>query len=125
RVSTEILTLDGCGEHAYVADVAQWEEIRTEQKAAEARAAREQAKAAAPAKPAAPRLTSSERRELSQMESKIEAADAAVAELESKLHDPAVASDPTKLQETWSALEAAKQKVEQLYARWELLESMK
>jgi ATP-binding cassette subfamily F protein uup len=122
RVSTEILTLDGRGGHAYVADVAQWEALRVEQKAAEARAAREQAKAAQPAKPAARRLTASERRELSQMESKIEAADAAVADLESKLHDPAVASDPARLQETWNALESARQKVEQLYARWEELE---
>jgi ATP-binding cassette subfamily F protein uup len=124
-VSTEILTLDGRGGHGYVADVAQWEAIRAEQQAEEARAAREQTNAAQPARAAAPRLSSSERRELSQMESKIEAADAAVAEMEAKLHDPAVASDHAKLQETWNALEAAKQKVEQLYARWEELEARK
>jgi len=123
RVSTEILALDGQGGHVFVAEVAQWEALREQRIAEESKEAKAKLATSQPLKPAVPRLTSSERRELSQMESKIEAADAAVSDLESKLHDPAVASDPSKLQETWNSLEESKRKVEQLYARWEDLES--
>jgi ATP-binding cassette subfamily F protein uup len=123
RVSTEILALDGQGGHVFVAEVAQWEALREQRIAEESKEAKAKLATSQPLKPAVPRLTSSERRELSQMESKIEAADAAVSDLESKLHDPAVASDPAKLQETWNSLEESKRKVEQLYARWEDLES--
>ncbi len=124
RVSTELLALDGQGGARFLADYSQWEAIQQEKSAIGPLAFRGQAKPPSTEPEAAvPRLTSSERRDLSQIESKIESGDAEVAALEAKLHDPAVASDPAKLQETWSALEETKRKVEQLYARWEELET--
>jgi ATP-binding cassette subfamily F protein uup len=117
-VSTEILALDGNGGHGFFADFAQWE--------------MHQRPAAPPPTPAAkapprtgppPRaMTSSERRELSQMESKIEAAEEEVAEVKRKMEDPAVATDHLKLQELWDKLPVAEEAVAKLYARWEELE---
>jgi ubiquinone biosynthesis protein UbiJ len=37
--------------------------------------------------------------------------------------EPAVASDHLKVQETWKEVQAAQEKVAELYARWEELES--
>ena len=37
--------------------------------------------------------------------------------------DPAIASDPTALQERYAALEAAQAEVDRLYARWAELEA--
>ena len=65
------------------------------------------------------------RRELSQIEARIEAADEAVAALERHLEDPAVASDAARLHEVWNALPAARDQVSALYARWEELEAKK
>jgi hypothetical protein len=57
------------------------------------------------------------------MATRIESEEASVANLEAKLVDPSVASDPIALQEAWSELEAAKKQVELLYTRWADLEA--
>jgi ATP-binding cassette subfamily F protein uup len=123
-VSTEVLALDGDGGARFFAGYDQWETWYEAHEAASAAAA-VPAKSA-PTAPAAPRgagLSSSERRELQQMEAKIEKAEARVGELEAQMVEPAVATDAAKLQETWTALEQAKAEVERLYARWEDLEA--
>ncbi len=120
RVSTEILALDAQGHADFYADFAQWE---MHQKARFAPpATRVKASAPPPAPRAASRLSSSERKELVQMEAKIEEAEQAVGLLERQLEDPRVASDSLRLQECWNALPVAKEQVIALYARWEELE---
>ena len=122
-VSTEVLALDGTGAARHFADYSQWE--RTRNAGTEPEAARP--KSSPPAAAAPPRgavsLTAAERRELREVEGKIEAAEAAVTALERQLENPAVASDPARLQEVWEALPPAREAVTRLYARWEELEA--
>jgi ATP-binding cassette subfamily F protein uup len=120
RVSTEVLALDGKGRARLLADYSQWERLQEE--AARLPAARP---APLPTKKAPPanRLSTSEQRELNKMEERIESAEAKVCELEQLLADPGVASDHVRLQECWRELEAAKERVAGLYARWEELET--
>ncbi len=119
-VSTEILALDAQGRTGFYADFAQWE---THQKSLSAPPAAARKTSVSPSvPPAASRLSSSERKELAQMEAKIEEAEQAVGRLERRLEDPAVASDSARLQECWNALPTAKEQVITLYARWEELE---
>ena len=118
RVSTDLLALDGRGGTAYFSGLGQWEAAQKPAPPAPPPAA-----ARPVAAPAPNRLSTSERRELSQIEAKIEAADAVVAELERQLQDPAVASDAARLHDVWNALPAARDAVSALYARWEALEA--
>lgn len=124
RVSTHLLALDGQGGTADFTGLGQWEAAqKPPPPAAAAPAAALRPKAPAPPPPG--RLSTSERRELGQMEAKIEAAEAAVTTLERQMEDPAVASDATRLQEVWNALPAARDAVSALYARWEELETLR
>jgi ATP-binding cassette subfamily F protein uup len=125
HVSTEVLALDGRGHATYFADYSQWERAR-ELKAEAATAATAAAKAAVKPKVAeAPsrRLSTSEQRELNRMESKIEAADAELEAHRQRLSEPEVATDHLKLQACWKEIQAAEQRVADLYARWEELEA--
>jgi len=119
RVSTNLLALDGRGGTAYFTGLDQWEAAQKPPPAVVPAAV---VRLKAPT-PAPNRLSTSERRELGQMESKIEAAEEAVAALERQLEDPAVASNAVLLQEVWNALPAARDQVSVLYARWEELEA--
>lgn len=119
RVSTDLLALDGLGGTAHFTGLAQWEAAQKPLPAA-APVAAVRPKAAAPAPN---RLSTSERRELGQMDARIEAAEEAVSALERQLADPAVASNAVRLQEVWNALPQARDQVLALYARWEELEA--
>ena len=121
RVSTHLLALDGRGGAAYFAGLSQWEAVQKPPSPAAAPAAAVRPKA--PAAPPPGRLSTSERRELGQMEAKIEAAESAVSALERQLEDPAVASDAARLQDVWNALPPARDAVSALYVRWEELEA--
>lgn len=124
RISTELLALDGAGKHAFVADYSQWEQKLQEKEQERTKRSEVLKKTEAPGTSSTvPRLTSSERRELGQMEAKIEAAEQTAADLEARLIDPGVASDAAKLQATWAELEAAKAQITALYARWEDLDA--
>ena len=117
-VSTDLLALDGRGGSAHFASLDQWQAAQ----------APPPAPVAARPKVAAPvvnRLSTAERRELAGAEAKIEAAEEEVAALQRQLEDPAVASHAVKLQEVWSALPKAQERVAALYARWEELEARK
>ncbi|MEY3600874.1 MAG: hypothetical protein RL169_118 [Armatimonadota bacterium] len=79
-------------------------------------------------KPAAQRnaLTASERRELSNIDDAIAAAEAEVGRLEALMASDAVATDAAKLAEIWDKqLPLAKARVDEVYARWEFLEAKK
>jgi ATP-binding cassette subfamily F protein uup len=56
------------------------------------------------------------------MEQQILAAEEALVACQQALDDPAVASDPTAVQERYEALTAARAAVDTLYARWAELE---
>ena len=117
-VSTDLLALDGKGGARHFASLDQWQAAQTPPPSAAPAASRPKAPV-----PAASRLSTAERRELGQIERKIEAAEEEVAALERKLEDPKVASDAAKLHEVWEALPVAREKAAALYARWEELET--
>jgi ATP-binding cassette subfamily F protein uup len=120
RVSTMILALDGAGGTATFADYAQWEAARR----ATAPAARPTpGRVPARERARAKRLGYREQRELDGMEETILNAEAAVATCRRAADDPAIASDPTVLQQRYAALEAAQAEVDRLYARWAELEA--
>jgi ATP-binding cassette subfamily F protein uup len=117
-VSTVVLALDGKGNARYFADYAQWEahrEIPVSKPAAP--------KPAPPLKEDKPkRLSYKEKLEWEQMEGKILEAEDALAAAQKAMEDPAVVTDFAKLQARSAELEAARQAVERLYARWAELE---
>jgi ATP-binding cassette subfamily F protein uup len=57
------------------------------------------------------------------MEAAILDAESAVAECQRSVEDPAIASDPTALQQRYAALEAAQAEVGRLYTRWAELDA--
>jgi ATP-binding cassette subfamily F protein uup len=117
RVSTSLLALDG-GEATYHADFDQWEAHRK---------ARRDRPVAAPAeaapRPARKSLSYKDKQELQNMEATITAAEEELAQLRGQLEDPDVASDAERLHDTWSRVQAAQERVDGLYRRWEELES--
>ncbi len=120
RVSTVILALDGRGGTATFADYAQWE-------AARSAAGPAPRKATSPTseypRPRPKRLGYREQREWDGMERAIRDADRAVEACQRGVEDPAIASDPTALQQRYAAVEAARVEVNRLYARWAELEA--
>ena len=121
RVSTIILALDGAGGTATFADYSQWEATRTAA-AAEPRQAPPE-RAADSTRPRPRRLGYREQREWDGMEQAILDAERAVEACQRDVDDPAIASDPTALQQRYAALEAARTDVDRLYARWAELEA--
>ena len=122
-VSTMVLALDGQGNAEYFADYAQWEAARASAPPP-AKPAAKSTGGPAPPKPAreARRLSYKEKQEWEQMENRILEAEDRLAAAQTAVEDPAVATDPAALQERCNVLEAARQEVERLYARWSELE---
>ena len=65
-----------------------------------------------------PTLSTAEKKELDQMGDTIEAAEAKVAEIRKHMEDPKFATDHVKLQKCMDDVEAAENKVHDLYSRW-------
>jgi ATP-binding cassette subfamily F protein uup len=120
RVSTQILALDGRGGAGYYADYSQWEVE------CGARASARESRGLKPAHhtPSTPRkkLGYLEQRELDTMEEAIAVAEARLADAETRVGDPAIASDASALQEAFAAVESARSEVDRLYRRWAELE---
>ena len=125
RVSTEIVGLMGDETVRTFADYDQWADARRvlDNPPAPAKAAKPAAPVAAPVAPRPVALTTSERRELEKMEATIAQAETHVADAERLFADSTVASDATRLQAAWSDLQARRDAVTALYARWETLEA--
>jgi len=121
RVSTVILALDGRGGAATFADYAQWEAARRATPAPAARPASASPPARERARPR--RLGYLEQREWDGMEAAILDAERLVEARQQEAEDPAIASDPSRLQDRYAALEAARAEVNRLYARWAELEA--
>ena len=120
RVSTVILALDGQGGTTTFADYAQWETARRPGPPAPRPAA---ARAPERERPRTKRLGYREQREWDGMEQAIVDAEQTLAGCRREVEDPAIASDPTALQQRYAALEAAQAEVDRLYARWAELEA--
>src|SRR5437867_3025737 len=120
RVSTVILALDGAGGTATFADYSQWEATRAAGAPAPRKAPERVSESS---RPRAKRLGYREQREWDGMEQAILDAERAVEACHREADDPAIASDPTALQQRYAALEAAQAEVDRLYARWAELES--
>jgi ATP-binding cassette subfamily F protein uup len=120
RVSTVILALDGQGGTATFADYAQWEGARDDEAPAPRRIAE---RAPERERPRPRRLGYREQREWDGMEQAILEAEGALQTCRREMEDPAIASDPTALQQRVAALETARAEVDRLYARWAELEA--
>ena len=122
RLSTVILALDGRGGVETFADYAQWEAAREaapQETAATVRRETPPERERTRAK----RLGYLEEREWSGMEQAILAAETSMEACRLAAEDPAIASNPTALQERHAALDAARAEVDRLYARWAELEA--
>ncbi len=71
------------------------------------------------------RLSYLDQIEYDQMEEKILAGEQRCEEFERQIEEPALATDPLKLQSVWEQLDQARREVEHLYARWDELEQKK
>jgi len=125
RVSTVVLALDGTGGAEFFADYQQWEDVQRQatqpsEKKNDVPASRGAAK---PAPAGIRRLSYNEQREWAQMEAAIFAAEEALEACRVATHDPAIAADALVLHERYTALQAAQEQVDRLYARWAELEA--
>lgn len=136
RVCTDILAFEGDGKiHHSVGDYDYY--LEKKQRVEEAAARQSTAilalnKSAALSRNAAPpknkprKLTFKEARELEGIEAQIHAAEAEVARIEGLFADPEFfRKHATQVNQLKAGLESAKEKVTQLYARWEELEAIK
>jgi ATP-binding cassette subfamily F protein uup len=120
RLSNVVIALDGAGGAHRFADYAQWEAARG---AIPTRAPGASRQAPARERARRPRLGYLEQRELDGMEAAILAAESVAASCREAAEEPAIASNPTALQERFAALEKARADVDRLYARWAQLEA--
>ena len=127
RVSTELMALDGKGGVRSFAGLWQWEAAREEAAEQEKRSSKPAAAKPppAPASSGPKRLTWNEQRELERMEDTILAAEEELHALQKRMEDRAVLADHVQLREVCTAADAAQMRVQELYARWQELESRK
>ena len=129
RVSNVVFGLDGLGGAERFADYRQWEDWQSEQQAAKSSLKEADTVRPVPVTPAtssAPakkKLSYKEEREFASMEQAIANAESVVRERLAALHDPAIASDGTRLHEASVELEEAQKAVDQLYERWAELDA--
>jgi len=123
RVSNLLLALDGRGGATFCADYAQFEADRARRRTERMLPAAERTAPPAAARVRPKKLSYAEQREWDAIEDRIIAAEAALAEADAAVQDPAVASDAAALQERLAAQEAARGKVDALYARWAELDA--
>ena len=114
RVCTKLLALGDPHQTSFYADFAQWENATRKQQAPTEK------KSKTPQ--VAPKLSSSERNELRQIEMKISQFEKEIQGLNHLLEDVTIAQNPARLEEVCRAVALAENQVEQLYLRWEELE---
>jgi ABC transport system ATP-binding/permease protein len=121
RLSDRVLYLDGEGRAEFFADYAQWLDIHKRRTAEEPASKKHIPQ---PQKKPVQGLSYEERKELNRMEQKIAKAEEAVAALQQQLHDPEIMTEAERLADLYVQLQEAENKVEQLYQRWEALETL-
>jgi ABC transport system ATP-binding/permease protein len=129
RVSTTVLGLDGSGSVGQFADYPQWEQWLEEHQRvskAVAKTADQEtfgASSVATVTAAKKKLSYLEAREYATLEHRISEAEQQLKAARSAYEDPSIASDAARLLATQAELKRAQQVVDQLYARWEELET--
>ncbi len=128
RLATHMIVFEGNGQ-VYVSpgnydDYLRFSRERDRQ-TPDTRRAPERTQSPAPAAAAGPkRLSYMEKRELEGMEQAIESAEAEIARLEEHINRPDFYQrDRSEVQRVLDALEAARERADALYARWEVLEA--
>lgn len=126
RVCDVVLGFIGGGKIAMFGDYLQWLKALSEGGATSDRQVKNEKKKTLEEKARKPgRLSYLDQLEYDRMEDDILAGEQTCAELEKMIEEPALAADPVKLQSVWEQLDQARQKVEQLYLRWDELERKK
>ncbi|ADJ28085.1 ABC-F family ATP-binding cassette domain-containing protein [Nitrosococcus watsonii] len=121
RLSGILLYLDGKGKAEFFADYYQWFEARKLRPSNRVSPDR-----AFPSKQeTAHGLSYEERKELNRIEKKISKAEQALETFQERLHDPEIMSDSERLTALYAQLQESRNKVDQLYQRWEELESLR
>ncbi|MFQ5597954.1 MAG: ABC-F family ATP-binding cassette domain-containing protein [Nitrospiria bacterium] len=125
RLSDTIFSLEGNGRTAFYADIYQWQQARQHRAALDRPSEKASRKQTEAVEKPPQKLSHEERKELKRIEAKIEKASEAVEAVKTQLHDPAIRSDAERLMALTEELQAAEEKVEGLYRRWEELETRK
>jgi ATP-binding cassette subfamily F protein uup len=123
-LSTDLLALDGRGNVLLLADLSQYERAVADVEKKPVRKVQNvaAASAAAEAQPKRRKLSYLEQREWDQMETKVLAAEALLAEKQRLIGDAVVMADHVKMAEVGRQLAEAQKAVEAIYRRWEELE---
>jgi ATP-binding cassette subfamily F protein uup len=129
RVSTIVLGLDGLGDVERFADYSQWEVWqrsrkmrRPAQNAAPQRAAHPVTPIPAPTNGAKNKLSHTESRELASLEKKIAKAEEDLRAKRAALESSEIVTDASRLHAAYVQAEDAQRSVDDLYARWAILE---
>ena len=129
RVSTTVLGLDGSGSVGQFADYSQWEQWLEERQRVSKAVAKTPDQETAGACSATTvtavkkKLSYLEAREYATLEQRISEAEEQLKAARSAYEDPSIASDAARLLATQAELKRAQQVVDQLYGRWEELET--
>ena len=120
------MRFSGGSEGEIFADYRQWEQFQAaQQKPSEAPEKKTvQTEPKAVSEKRSRKMTYAEKREWEQMEEKILTTEAEIQELQKQLHDPVMASKPQELQDAYKLLDEKQRQLDQLYHRWEELESL-
>jgi len=127
RVSTVVLGLDGQGKAGLFADYSQWESWLEENEQTARNDARPAAVSVQNTRQSAgkKKLSYLEAREYDSIELRVADAELELQSKRDQLEDPAIVSDGPRLVSAHAEMEAAQEKVDQLYARWAELEKKK
>ncbi|MGA8179325.1 MAG: ABC-F family ATP-binding cassette domain-containing protein [Desulfobacterales bacterium] len=120
RLCDLLLCLDGDGGAEYFADYDQWLQYRKDRLPATPQS-NETSRSLSNKKPH--KLAYEARKELNRIERQIEKAEGNADNLQRRLHDPEIMCDADRLAEIYTQHQEAQKKIEQLYQRWEKLES--
>jgi ATP-binding cassette subfamily F protein uup len=120
RLCDLLLYLDGDGGAEFFADYDQWLQYRKGRLSATPQSGET---SQSPPKKKPGKLAYEERKELNRIEGQIEKAEGIADNLQRELHDPEITCDAHRLAEIYAEHQEAQKKVEQLYQRWEELET--
>lgn len=125
RTGSAVLGL-GHGAGAMYGDYAQWEKARGERETDLSNKRETNTKSAATSQPKqSTKLSYKDARELGSIEKDIAKAETALEELQQKIDSGEFATNATRLTELCDALTAQQEKVNQLYERWQELETLR
>ncbi len=124
-VGTRTVSVEDGTLRSYVGGWPEYLRLREERAEAEKAAKRAKpAKAApAPARKAEPAPSKNQQRQAKKIEAEIEAAEAALKEVEAELADPSAWNDPRSAAKSSKRHEQAKRALQELYAEWEAVAS--